>query len=205
MGQHGHLPAALKEAEGLGPGNTLVLEVEAEHVTGVFSGFGERGRPAEDVTREAGTNRLPDDELWTGGMEKRCGPSAALTRRRYTSRIRAALPVPLVASGLIGWQSLRAAGGPQEMHSTTMHGKVMCGYQGWFRCPGDAAGMGWVHPSDEVDEGTAVFKVTSSPPVQGHFAGFGGLPSDWHLRLARAAASQLRQRQRIPLEIPIKP
>lgn len=36
-----------------GPGNALVLEVQAEHVTGVFTGFGERGRPAEDVAREA--------------------------------------------------------------------------------------------------------------------------------------------------------
>jgi hypothetical protein len=58
---------------------------------------------------------------------------------------------------------------------------------------------------DEVDEGTAVFKVTSSPPVQGHFVGLEGLPSDWYLRLAGEAASRLRQRQPIPLEIPIKP
>ncbi len=36
-----------------GPGNALVLEIEAEHVTALFTGFGERGRPAEDVAREA--------------------------------------------------------------------------------------------------------------------------------------------------------
>ena len=35
---------------------------------------------------------------------------------------------------------------------------------------------------DEVDEGTAVFKVTSSPPTQGHFVGYDGLPSDWYSR-----------------------
>lgn len=29
--------------------------------------------------------------------------------------------------------------------ATTLAGKVMCGYQGWFTCPGDAAGRGWYH------------------------------------------------------------
>jgi RNA 3'-terminal phosphate cyclase (ATP) len=36
-----------------GPGNALALEIECEHVTAVFTGFGERGRPAEEVAREA--------------------------------------------------------------------------------------------------------------------------------------------------------
>jgi RNA 3'-terminal phosphate cyclase (ATP) len=37
----------------VGPGNALLLEIEAEHVTGVFTSFGERGRPTEEVAREA--------------------------------------------------------------------------------------------------------------------------------------------------------
>jgi RNA 3'-terminal phosphate cyclase (ATP) len=37
----------------VGPGNALLLEMEAEHVTEVFTSFGERGRSAEEVAREA--------------------------------------------------------------------------------------------------------------------------------------------------------
>jgi len=38
---------------GRGPGNVLVLTVEFENVTEVFTGFGRRGVPAEEVAREA--------------------------------------------------------------------------------------------------------------------------------------------------------
>ncbi len=58
---------------------------------------------------------------------------------------------------------------------------------------------------DEVDEGTAIFKVTSSPPTQGHFVGYDGLPSDWYLRLVGEAAHRLHDKQPIPLEIPVQP
>ena len=30
------------------------------------------------------------------------------------------------------------------MDTTTLHKKVLCGYQGWFRCPGDGANQ-WIH------------------------------------------------------------
>jgi hypothetical protein len=55
---------------------------------------------------------------------------------------------------------------------------------------------------DEVDEGTAIFKVTSSPPTQGCFVGYDGRPSDWYLRLVGEAARRLREKQPIPAEIP---
>ena len=57
---------------------------------------------------------------------------------------------------------------------------------------------------DEVDEGTAIFKVTSSPPTPGHFVGYDGQPSDWYLRLVGDVARRLRDKQAVPLEIPFQ-
>jgi len=58
---------------------------------------------------------------------------------------------------------------------------------------------------DEVDEGTAIFKVTSDPPTQGHFVGYDGLPSDWYLRLVGEGIQMLRGKRPITAEIPITP
>ena len=33
-----------------------------------------------------------------------------------------------------------------------MTGKVLCGYQGWFTCPGDGSGRGWFHWGRDVFE-----------------------------------------------------
>ncbi len=58
---------------------------------------------------------------------------------------------------------------------------------------------------DEVDEGTAIFKVTSSPPTQAHFVSYDGLPSDWYLRLVGEGARILRGDHPDSVEIPLKP
>ncbi len=33
----------------------------------------------------------------------------------------------------------------EKVDTTTLTGKVMCGYQGWFSCPGDGMDLGWMH------------------------------------------------------------
>jgi len=58
---------------------------------------------------------------------------------------------------------------------------------------------------DEVDEGTAIFKVTNTPPTQAHFLTYEGLPSDWYLRLVGEGTRLLRARQPVPREIPLQP
>lgn len=44
--------------EAAGPGNAIMIEIECEHVTEVFTGFGRRGVPAEEVARGAARRAL---------------------------------------------------------------------------------------------------------------------------------------------------
>ena len=44
---------------------------------------------------------------------------------------------------LCGTVKLHAS--PELVDSSTLRGKVMCGYQGWFNCQGDGAELGWKH------------------------------------------------------------
>ena len=53
-------------------------------------------------------------------------------------------------------------GGAAAVDRSTMAGKVLCGYQGWFNAPDDGAGRGWVHWSrsrDSLDDGQATFEL----------------------------------------------
>ena len=58
---------------------------------------------------------------------------------------------------------------------------------------------------DEVDEGTAIFKISNTPPKPGHFVTYDGLPGDWYLRLVGEGTRLLREKQPIPAKIPVYP
>tara|TARA_R110002096_G_scaffold212352_1_gene399822 strand:- start:2284 stop:3576 length:1293 start_codon:yes stop_codon:yes gene_type:complete len=49
---------------------------------------------------------------------------------------------------------LRPYAGPvvKGVDTSTLTGKVMCGYQGWFNCEGDGMGLGWTHWSQRRNE-----------------------------------------------------
>ncbi len=65
--------------------------------------------------------------------------------------------------------------------------------------------MAYVAMFDEVDEGTAIFKVTNDPPTQAKFATFEGLPTDWYLRLTAEGGKLLRRESKIQTALPIAP
>jgi hypothetical protein len=65
--------------------------------------------------------------------------------------------------------------------------------------------MAYVAMFDEVDEGTAIFKVSNRPPTQAHFETYDGLPSDWYLRLTAEGSKVIRGERKSQTTLPIKP
>ena len=63
-----------------------------------------------------------------------------MTLRHFGSQV----PLLLFVFALILPPSALRAAQP-AVDSSTLHHKVLCGYQGWFRCPGDPVNQGWIH------------------------------------------------------------
>jgi hypothetical protein len=57
---------------------------------------------------------------------------------------------------------------------------------------------------DEVDEGTAIFKVADQTPVGRHFVTYEGMPSDWYLKLTGMATQMIRGDTPLSEKIPEK-
>jgi hypothetical protein len=62
-----------------------------------------------------------------------CAPAADQTGRPTREEV--------LSSTLVPYAGVSSHG----VDCTTLSGKVMCGYQGWFNCEGDGAQRGWVH------------------------------------------------------------
>jgi hypothetical protein len=63
--------------------------------------------------------------------------------------------------------------------------------------------MAYVAMFDEVDEATAIFKVTDSPPAQATFQTLEGKPSDWYLRLTGEGSKLIRDERKNQRTLPI--
>ena len=59
--------------------------------------------------------------------------------------------VLLFSAGLIAADASSCIAAPPvgSVDAASLKGKILCGYQGWFRCPNDAANLGWIHWSRE--------------------------------------------------------
>jgi hypothetical protein len=65
--------------------------------------------------------------------------------------------------------------------------------------------MAYVAMFDEVDEATAIFKVSNTPPTQARFATYEGMPADWYLRLTGEGSKVIRGEYKPRLALPIEP
>lgn len=109
--------------------------------------------------------------------------------------------LPVIYPGF-GWTNLKG----KDAASATV---PRLGGEVYWRQFAAAADLGvsmvYVAMFDEVDEGTAIFKVSNNPPTQAHFETYEGLPSDWYLRLTGEGAKLIRGERKNQATLPIKP
>lgn len=107
--------------------------------------------------------------------------------------------MPVVYPGF-SWHNLKGDGidkiprlGGQWLWSQVVHAKR------------SGANMLYIAMFDEVDEGTAIFKCTPTPPSDGgtRFIDFGNVPSDHYLKLAGAAGKVFRGEMEATEDLPL--
>lgn len=109
--------------------------------------------------------------------------------------------LPVIYPGF-GWTNLKVKGAASQTIPRL-------GGEFYWRQFATAADLGidmaYAAMFDEVDEGTAIFKVSNAPPTQARFQTYEGLPSDWYLRLTGEGSKVIRGEREKRLTIPIRP
>jgi len=116
------------------------------------------------------------------------GPDIAWTRKNHLDYL------PVVFPGF-SWQNLMKTRGRQTKldEIPRLKGQFLWSQAAAFKKVG--ADMLYVAMFDEIDEGTAIFKCTSDPPVgASRFVTYEGLPSDHYLWLAGQAGRLLNKK-----------
>lgn len=113
--------------------------------------------------------------------------------------------VPSVTPGF-SWHNLSRFEFPNDIKPTgsipRMGGKFY--WQQMVTAINSGAEMIYVAMFDEVNEGTAIFKVSNNPPVSdvAKFVDIDGVPSDWYLWLTGEAGQMLKRKKPLSFNIP---
>jgi hypothetical protein len=114
-------------------------------------------------------------------------------RNRFTSN--GVLYMPLIFPGF-GWDNLMNRS-PGTTYKSRLKGKFM--WQQFL----DAKQLAiYVAMYDEIDESTAIFKVTNDIPVNHYFSDLEGLNSDFYLLLTGYGTSMMRGEVAVPQDMP---
>jgi hypothetical protein len=102
-----------------------------------------------------------------------------------------------------GWANLSKSPPPGNAFIPRLGGAVF--WNQFYAAATNGLDLAYIGMFDEVDESTAIFKVSNTPPTQGYFATYEGYPSDWYLRLAAEGTKMLAGERPITPTIPISP
>jgi hypothetical protein len=109
--------------------------------------------------------------------------------------------LPVIYPGF-GWTNLKGKG-------TASAAIPRLGGEFYWRQFATAADLGvemaYVAMFDEVDEATAIFKISNRPPTQANFVTYDSLPSDWYLRLTGEGSKVIRGERKNQMTLPVKP
>ena len=109
--------------------------------------------------------------------------------------------LPVIYPGF-GWTNLK---GPQATAVTIPRRDGKFFWEQFATATELGIDMVYVAMFDEVDEATAIFKVSNTPPRPGRFSTYEGLPTDWYLRLTGEGSKMIRGERPMQRTIPITP
>ncbi len=109
--------------------------------------------------------------------------------------------LPVIYPGF-GWTNLK---GPQATAVTIPRRGGKFFWEQFATATELGVDMVYVAMFDEVDEATAIFKVSNTPPQPGRFSTYEGLPTDWYLRLTGEGSRMIRGERPMQRTIPITP
>ncbi|QDU74925.1 hypothetical protein Pan97_19450 [Bremerella volcania] len=172
----------------------------------VIGGVPPDWRTENDQRWAAAFRKLDVISPWNvGNVEMRDGKKIAHTRvwqKDFAAAQEAGAKfLPVVYPGF-NWTNLK---GPRAERDTIPRRDGEFFWEQFVAAKKLGGGMAYVAMFDEVDEATAIFKVTNDPPFEANCATYEGLPSDWYLRLTGEAAKMIRGETPLSERIPIRP